>query len=332
MACRPREDLTLPNIFIWRDDMDIQYLLMLQNAREAMGGVLNDFFLQISDLSYGIFIWMLACMVFWGVDKKSGRFFFLNVGFSRFFMQVLKLTFCIYRPWVRSDQIVPVETASGYSFPSGHSVTAAANYGTVIQRNKKHKPLCIFMGFMILLTIFSRNYIGVHTPQDVVVGTVLGLAVVFLGTRVWEWMEAHPEKDYYMLLAGVVLTVLFLIYITVKSYPMDYADDTLLVDPNKMMKDGFKDAGRFLGVTMGWFLERRFVRFSMKVSAAQKVTRCSIGALLLIFYEKAFMPWLTGIYTSSRVSFVLTFLELIVLMVIYPLCFSRLEGSGSESA
>lgn len=66
--------------------MDIQYLLFLQEIREATGGVLNSFFLQISDLSYGIFIWMPACVLFWSVDKKSGRFLFLNIGFSRFFM------------------------------------------------------------------------------------------------------------------------------------------------------------------------------------------------------------------------------------------------------
>ena len=63
--------------------LDIQYILALQNLREAMGGVLNEFFVQISDLSYGIFIWMLACILFWGVDKKGGRFLFLNIGFSR---------------------------------------------------------------------------------------------------------------------------------------------------------------------------------------------------------------------------------------------------------
>lgn len=36
------------------------------------GGVLNSFFLQISGLSYGIYIWMLACILFWAVDKKCG--------------------------------------------------------------------------------------------------------------------------------------------------------------------------------------------------------------------------------------------------------------------
>ncbi len=307
--------------------MDIQYLLLLQNARESVGGVFNDFFLQISDLSYGIFIWMLACIMFWAVDKKSGSFLFLNIGFSRFIMQVLKLTFCVYRPWIRSSEIVPVETASGYSFPSGHSVTAAANYGTVIERYRRYKPLCVFMVVMILLTVFSRNYIGVHTPQDVLVGTLIGVIVVIVGSKVWTWIDKNQKRDYIIPIVGVALTALFLIYISLKSYPMDYVDGKLLVDPNKMMTDGFKDAGRFLGVTIGWFLERRFVRFSLDVSASQKITRCCVGVLLIILYEKALMPAVTEVIGFSWISFLLTFLELILLIVIYPLCFSKLESS-----
>ena len=310
--------------------MDIQYLLFLQDLRESMGGVLNNFFIQISDLSYGIFIWMLACVLFWAVDKKSGSFLFLNIGFSRFFMQVLKLTFCVYRPWIRSSKIVPVETASGYSFPSGHSVTAASYYGTVIERFRKNKPLCIFMGFMIFLTMFSRNYIGVHTPQDVLVGALLGIIVVMIGAKVWEWIDKNPKRDYIIPIVGIVLTALFLVYISFKSYPMDYAKGELLVDPNKMMKDGFKDAGRLLGVTVAWFLERRFVKFSLDVSVSRKVTRCCLGIFMIILYENALIPAITALNGSSWINFGLTFFELILLMVIYPLCFSKLESLKSS--
>ena len=311
--------------------MDLQYLLLLQKFRDATGGALNDFFLQISDLSYGIFIWMLACILFWAVDKKSGAFLFLNIAVSRFLMQLLKLTFCVYRPWIRDPGIVPVETASGYSFPSGHSVTGASNYGTVLARyGKKHRPLGAFMAVMLLLTMFSRNYIGVHTPQDVAVGAALGLAVAFLGLRAWAWIDAKPGREKLVPLVGAALTALFLVYISVKSYPMDYDEaGKLLVDPAKMMKDGYKDAGRLLGVSLGWYLERRYVRFSTDVSALTKVTRCGVGVLLLMVYEQAFMPAVTGAVSLGWIGFALTCGELLLLMVIYPLCFSRLEALGS---
>ena len=313
--------------------MDLQYLLWLQKFREATGGVLNDFFLQISDLSYGVFIWMLACMLFWAADKKTGAFLFLNVAVNRFVMQLLKLTFCVYRPWIRSAEITPIETATGYSFPSGHSVTSSSNYGTVLARyGKKHKPLGVFMVVMLLLTMFSRNYIGVHTPQDVAVGAVLGLAGVFLGIRAWEWIDKKPGRDRIVLLAGIGLTALFLLYISVKRYPMHYGDDgKLLVDPAKMMKDGYKDAGRFLGVSLGWYLERRYVRFSTDVPVLTKVTRCGVGALVILLYELTVMPAVTGAVSGGWIGFVLTFGELMILMVVYPLCFSRLEARRASA-
>ena len=314
--------------------MDLQYPLLLQKFREATGGALNDFFLQISDLSYGIFIWMLACILIWAVDKKTGAFLFLNIAVNRFLMQLLKLTFCVYRPWIRSADIVPVETASGYSFPSGHSVTSASNYGTILARyGKKHKPLGAFMIVMLLLTMFSRNYIGVHTPQDVAVGATLGLVMVFLGIRAWEWIDEKPGRERIIPLAGVALTALFLLYINLKSYPLDYdASGKLLVDPAKMMKDGYKDAGRILGVSLGWYLERRYVRFSMDVPVLTKVTRCGVGALIIMLYEMAVMPAVTGAVSAGWIGFVLTFVELMVLMALYPLCFSRLEARLGRKA
>jgi len=46
--------------------MDIDFLIALQNFREASGGIFNSLATQISDLSYGIFIWLIACVFFWG--------------------------------------------------------------------------------------------------------------------------------------------------------------------------------------------------------------------------------------------------------------------------
>ena len=189
--------------------MDIQYLHFLQDMRESLDGVLNGFFLQISDWLSGIFVWMLACVMFWSADKKVGSFLFLNVGFSRSLMQTLKLTFCVYRPWIRSAQIMPIEKATGYSFPSGHTITATANYGTLIERYRQHRPLCVFLVLMAVLTMFSRNYIGVHTPQDVVVGLLMGIMVVVYGARVWAWLEVPPDKDYLLPCIGGLLLLLW---------------------------------------------------------------------------------------------------------------------------
>lgn len=307
--------------------MDLNYLLFLQEIRETTGGIFDKFAVQVSDLSYGIFIWLTACIFFWAINKKNGSFLFLNVGLSRFLMQFLKLTFCVYRPYIRSDKLVPLEQASGYSFPSGHSITATANYGTLASCYRKYRSVVVFFLFMIALTVFSRNYIGVHTPQDVLAGTFLGGFVVILAPNIWSWIDRAADREYLVPAAGILLTIIFLLYISFKSYPTDYIDGVLIVNPAKMVQDGYKDAGRFLGLTLGWFLERRFVRFSLQVPMHQKVMRCCVGTLILLLYEQVLTPAVAGQLSSSWGYFFMMAAELILLTAVYPWCFQKCEKS-----
>lgn len=307
--------------------MDLNYLLFLQNIREATGGIFNSLAIQISDLSYGIFIWLTACIFFWAVSKKHGSLLFLNVGLSRFLMQFLKLTFCVYRPYIRSASLQPLEQASGYSFPSGHSITATANYGTLASCYRKYRSIVVFFLLMIALTLLSRNYIGVHTPQDVLTGTLLGGLVVIFAPKAYDWIDEDSKHDYIIPVAGIFLTGLFLLYISLKSYPTDYVDGVLVVDPAKMVLDGYKDAGRFLGLTLGWYFERRFVRFSMDVPMHQKVLRCCVGAFLLIFLEKTLIPATAGLLGGTWGYFFIMTIELFVLTAAYPWCFAKYEST-----
>lgn len=62
-------------------------------------------------------------------------FFFMTLSLSRYIGDSSKLFACCYRPWVREPKIVPagdaITSASGYSFPSGHSIWATSEYGTI---------------------------------------------------------------------------------------------------------------------------------------------------------------------------------------------------------
>ena len=71
--------------------------------------------------------------------------------------------------------------ATGYSFPSGHTMSGTSTYGTTIaMQRKKRKGAAVFCGVMIALTGFSRNFLGVHTPQDVVVGFSEAVAIIII--------------------------------------------------------------------------------------------------------------------------------------------------------
>jgi len=71
---------------------------------------------------------------------------------------------------------------SGYSFPSGHSMVSMAVYGLIIYyiykniNNKRLKwILILLLSILILLIGFSRIYLGVHFPSDVLGGFILSL-------------------------------------------------------------------------------------------------------------------------------------------------------------
>ena len=312
--------------------MDIQILLAIQSFRESVGGFLSSFMSFLSTVAVDYYLFVPALILFWAVDKKKGLTALGSFGSALFIGSALKASFCVYRPWVKAPEIVPPESvkagASSYSFPSGHSFSVASFYFGLSAADRKNKGLFRFAVVMVLLTMFSRLYFGVHTPQDVLVGLLIGLVAVTLVCRVLAWVEEHPEKDWVVLLIVVALCAALLPYLQFKSYPMDYVDGKLLVDPRKMTVDGFKDPGRFFGVVVGWFIERRFIRFDIAGTREQKLTRCLFGALLFIFYWTAVIDPLGKAIGVGYAHFFLQASAPALFMTVYPLVFKRIEAKS----
>lgn len=309
--------------------MDIGYLLLLQNFRNTVGDVFNSFCIFITTIAVDYYILIPALIIFWTVDKKKGSKILLSWGTSLGVGAFLKATFCVYRPWIRDSRVQPAEEvlsgATGYSFPSGHSFSSGGFWNSIALCYKKYKSIVFFSVVMVLLTMFSRNYLGVHTPQDVIVGGLISLVCAFAMVNLCDYIDAHPEKDWIVLLIVTLITIALLCYIGLKSYPEDYVNGVLIVDPKKMTIDGFKDPGRFYGIFLGWFLERRFVRFSTDVSTAQKVSRALIGGLLVAFWWTAVAGPIGKMLDTNWGYFLTQASTPLLFMTIYPLLFNKLQ-------
>ena len=261
--------------------MDIDYLLFLQNLREATGGFLDGAFELITKLGEASIATLLVALIYWCVNKREGIFLMLTFYYNRVINAFIKITACVYRPWIRDPRVTPVEAAledaTGYSFPSGHSANATSVFGGLALNRKYHKAFRIGMIALILLVAFSRNYLGVHTPQDVIVSLVLAVALLFAFRALLNWVDRHPEKDWIVLLAGIAICILLVVYASLKSYPVDYdAAGKVIVDPAKMSADAFKNAGMGLGFIIGWFLERRWIRFDVHGAWYLRVIRYAV--------------------------------------------------------
>ncbi|MEO6877451.1 MAG: phosphatase PAP2 family protein [Gemmatimonadaceae bacterium] len=138
---------------------------------------------EVTSLGTGVVVGMIvlvAGMFLWlNHHKHSTILLIAATGGGIVLDNLLKIGFNRPRP-----QIFQWGTyAMSSSFPSGHAMSSVIVYGTVaylaarLQQRLASRILTMLVAaFMIAAICFSRLYLGVHYPSDVVAGVVIGLA------------------------------------------------------------------------------------------------------------------------------------------------------------
>ena len=266
--------------------MDIAYLLWLQQLREALGPVFEQIMVIISAVAANAGAVAVPLWIYWCRSRKVGtEIIFIYVS-GQLLNQLLKNIFCVYRPWIRDSRIHPSEAAlpgaTGYSFPSGHTGSAGTLAGSIgYTYGDRFKGLRFLCYFWVILVAFSRNVLGCHTPQDVIVAIIEAVFVIWLGTKLLSVSENYPGRRLHAVAAGFILTAVYLAFITLKQYPMDYIGGELIVDPKEMMLDCWKAAGAFCSFLLSVYLERKYVRFETEgLTEKQRVIRLLVGVVI----------------------------------------------------
>ena len=312
-------------------EIDIQYLLFLQNLRIMTGGIFDEVFNAISKFAVDIMI-MVPYIIYWSVDKTWGYRYMFTVWISEVVNGLIKLTVCAYRPWIRSPLIEPAGdskvAATGYSFPSGHTLMATNIYGTTIAYQKdKRKWLAIICGIMIALTGFSRNFLGVHTPQDVIVGFLESYVIIVILGKAFKALEGKEELIDKLTYLGIVLSVIFAAYVIFKKYPMDYVNGVLLVDPIKMQKDMFCGCGGILALLMGSYIDRHFLHYEINFNSKNLPVFTAVGVLLMLGWRGLFYPAILvrafGILWGNYLG---SFIMIFFAVVIWPMVIRKFDN------
>ena len=306
----------------------IDFLLFLQNLRIEHFNFLDKFFLSITIFGEFWLPTLICAVVYWCVDFRAGIYMFSLAGISSLVTHFFKMIACVYRPWILSNKIHPSELAVpyaiGYSFPSGHSSMSSSVLGgaAYILRNKKF--LSIFLVCLVLLIGFSRMWLGVHTPQDVVCGLLIGLVLIFAGNKVINWAEEKQNRYLYLAFLINILALAALVYIThFNTYSMDYINGELLVNPQKSIYTTIVVYGYVLGVLNGCFLCRRFFPFDPKeVSVKRRIFRGIVGGVLVILLLKYVIPYVISNELQQIAAFICMFILGLFITLIYPVIFS----------
>ena len=295
--------------------MDINILAWIADHRtDALTAVMS----AITFMGSEIFLIAVVCILYWCINRKTGDRMLLTLYSGIMVNQYLKVIFCTPRPWVRSDRVkvVPsaIEDATGYSFPSGHTANAVSTFGGISRIEKVKKFGWVFWLIAVFVG-FSRMYLGVHTPQDVIVSLLLGAVLVILMEKLNNALQEKPHLDLPIALVSILLGAGLCVFSYFKPYP----DENGL----KISFDTFKLAGASVGIMIGWVLERRFVRFVIAKEFYKKALRFIGGLLIVLLVMKGLKSPLNALFGEIAGSFARYFLVGIIATYVWPLVFHK---------
>ncbi|MPN20151.1 hypothetical protein SDC9_167528 [bioreactor metagenome] len=149
----------------------------------------------ITSLADSGWIWIITAVLLLYFNKTR------HIGIAMMVAIILEVVICNLflkpviarpRPFVNmSDINLLIEWPKDYSFPSGHAAVSFAGAVTLIRYKSK---LALPAMILAVLISFSRMYLYVHYPSDILVGAVIGSACAILSVNsVKKWYR--PKKD-----------------------------------------------------------------------------------------------------------------------------------------
>ncbi|WP_163215760.1 phosphatase PAP2 family protein [Clostridium thermarum] len=196
-------------------------------------------------------------ILYWCFNKRTAvRFAFIQI-FSMVINGAIKDTVRAPRP-IGTEGIfsLRVETATGYSFPSGHTQGTATFWVTLMKVCKK-SWLYILGPIVIFLVALSRLYLGVHWPKDVAAGIILGIICVFIADKI---MDLTYKKDNHRYMLILVVPALL----------------GLILFPSK---DYVKAVATVTGLYIGYVLENKYIAFKTKSPISKQALKIIVGFL-----------------------------------------------------
>ena len=273
----------------------IAFIIALQSA-------FGDWFIApmrfFSYLGNEEFFLLILPFIYWSVDSALGLRVGLILVTSNLFNYVGKLIFTGPRPyWVSSHVRALWSTETSFGVPSGHSQLAASVWGMFAAYSKRTWVWVVSIAIIFLIG-FSRMFLGVHFPHDVIVGWLLGALILWAFMQFWEpvgaWIVQKTLSQ--QILIAFVVSLLFIVigFGTWKlrrdyQIPETWTSNALLagtelpdpVDPNST----FTSAGTFFGMAAGaaWIMSMGGYQASGTIE--KRAIRYVIGVIgVLVFY------------------------------------------------
>lgn len=179
------------NILQSIQQLDGEILLRIQ--RYLRTDMLTPFMKSVTFLGNGGWFWILCAVVLLAVPKtrKTGYAVALSLIFGAIVTNLLlKNIVARPRPFAEIEALIPMITKpKDFSFPSGH--TTASFAVALVMLRMLPKKFGIPAVVLAALVAFSRLYLGVHYPTDILTGFVIAL----VGSTLSVWIVRTKPED-----------------------------------------------------------------------------------------------------------------------------------------
>ena len=228
---------------------------------------------------------VIIIILYYGYSKAKAYAIFTALTTALFTTNVFKAIVRTPRPFVTYPDLASsrLETATGYSFPSGHTTTSSAFYPSIGRLFNK-KSLLVIGIIIALFTGFSRIYLRVHYLSDVIVGLSIGLLFSLSISKVAEnlFNKKSIVIQYFALFLFLLSTVLTIGLEFFNFDPIAY-------------KDLLKTTALAFGGHFAIFNEIKTTNFKEDRSAKllkPNILLCIIGVALIMVAEEVFSAYI----------------------------------------
>ena len=277
---------------------ELEILKLLEGIRTD---TLNKVFEYITMLGEEIPMVFIIAILYFAFDKKiAQKIFYITVtslGFNGIIKNIIKLP----RPFATNQvSCVRPDTATGYSFPSGHTQNFAT-WSSVVAMKLKKTWINIVAAILIILVAFSRIFLGAHFPSDVIIGAIVGILFGILGYIGYDKFE-DKRKLYF---ATILILTPFALGFMIK--------------PDMLFADFYKAYGMIIGLLLAVMCEEKYAPLEYDVAWWKKVIRVVL-AIVIAFIIKEGIKML-NVFGGTLISLVIdTIRYMLLIFVVFGIC------------
>jgi len=274
--------------------MELEIIKTIQSMSNPF---LDSFFQLMTMLGEETFTVPLLAFIYWAVDKKFGEIIAFTAFTSLLFNNSIKDIFKFQRPIGQEGiRTLRAETATGYSFPSGHAQGAASTL-SAIAIYLKNRTVSIISGILIFLVGFSRLYLGVHYPKDVLAGILFGVIIAFVCAKLYK---------------GVDITKLYFVILVIFFLALSFSRSI----------DFIKSLGSYSGFFIGILIEKKYVNFTTEGTLLKKILRVILGVAIVLGIKSG----LKAVFPDELIFHFIRYFSLTFFAIgIYPALFKKIK-------